>query len=571
MRITLVELPATLNGRLLEKPVEDFFSIANLPSRAIPLLHGILNKAGYQDVEQINPKFNRSKILSKQQSQRLFTSDVVGISTITRTVPQSYELARMIREHNPRAKIFMGGTHVSVLPEEALDYCDIVIRQEGDRTLPLVIHRLKENFHNPYLKDVDGISFWEKDIKIHNSNAKFLTNEELSSLPLPVLMDNDLKSIDVNTIITSRGCPYSCEYCSVIENFGRRFRYVDDDSLLELLGFIKTKGNKPVFFADDSFAANTKRTKRILNKMLEGNIQLKRWYAQVRVESAFDDELMGLMKKAGCSYVFTGIESINDATLKLYNKKSTLEKNREAIARFQNYGLFVHGMFVLGADTDNVQTIQQTLDFAKSSRINTAQFFILTPLPGTQLTRKYEAKGRIITKAWHKYDTQHVVIDHPGIPALKLQEEVDRISLDFYSFKEAGRSLMKGKNKIWDPIIRISGHFLAKKILALHSEHKLFLKSVDQWKQEVLTNFYQWKEEVLFFPEETLQNKEAYQQKVDKIIKDFEKIHRQVKESHRLGDYGYDGIKEYIQKSLFRIQREADLLLTRLKSMPLNT
>jgi anaerobic magnesium-protoporphyrin IX monomethyl ester cyclase len=117
------------------------------------------------------------------------------------------------------------------------------------------------------------------------------------------------------------------------------------------------------------------------------------------------------MKRANCAMVFIGLESVNEETLKLFNKHSTLEKNRSAIAAFKEAGIRVHGMFVLGSDADTPETLRETLEFARSSRLTTTQFFALTALPGPPLTRRLAEEKRIFAWGdWQLFDAQHAVV-----------------------------------------------------------------------------------------------------------------------------------------------------------------
>lgn len=586
MKITLVELSPTLNGRLFEKPAEDFYSLFKLPSRAIPLLDAILRREGYSDIVQINPAFNKTKMITNEEIKRLIESDVVGLSSITRTTPQSYELARYIKDRNPNVKIIMGGTHVSMLPDEALNnHCDIIVRQEGDITLPEVVRRIQDNPYDPMLDDVAGISFRKgangnngnngnksnkgdkADEVYHNPDRTFLTNEELSALPIPNIREIELKKGNVIPIITSRGCPYKCEYCTVIKNFGTQFRYLDEDSVIALFEYAKNNYAKKIFVADDSFAANKNRTKRLLHKIIERDMKLPNWSAQVRVESAFDDELLSLLRKANCTMVYIGLESFNDATLKLFKKKSNKEKNMEAVRRYHKHDICVHGMFILGAETDDLQSIRSTLDYAKKLKINTAQFFVLTPLPGTPLTKRYEEEGRILTKAWHKYDIQRVVIDHPTIDAEVLQREVDELSLKFYSYPQAIKALFTGNDKAFDFTMRILGRFLARKITFKNNKsHYQFLKVIDDWKHNQRDLFDQWKADInSCFDSETEFKEEEYQNKVKQIISYLDNVNKILSNTDVYLYSTYNDIKDYVQYTISKFKEEANLFIEQLQ------
>ncbi|MFH1380528.1 MAG: cobalamin-dependent protein, partial [bacterium] len=255
LKITLIELAATLNGKLNGPIADDLYSHLTLPSRATDLLEALAKKKGYSDVVTINTKFNETPgQLTIAQRQRLISSDVVAISAITRTIDISYQLADEIKRTSPRTWVIVGGPHVSALPEEALNHTDIVAMREGDHTFTELLNVISENIINPDLNSVDGIAF--RDKHGHTTMTKprpFLTCEELSSLPFPVYSKDGLKKITHTVINLSRGCPFDCAYCAVVENFGRKFRYIDIDTSIDLINHTTNQLRKPIFFGDDNF------------------------------------------------------------------------------------------------------------------------------------------------------------------------------------------------------------------------------------------------------------------------------------------------------------------------------
>jgi radical SAM superfamily enzyme YgiQ (UPF0313 family) len=445
----------------------DVYSLFRYPARGIPLLQAICHKAGWHDTVSLDPQYNKvSGRLDADDWRRLAETDVLGLSVITRTAKQSFELARRVRVLNPRARILFGGPHPTALPEESLQFGDVVVTHEGDHTLPLVLERFQDNLPDPDLRDVLGVSYRGTDGEtVRNPDRAFLTSEELSALPFPVYSQRVKKGITHNVVNTSRGCPYECEFCSVIENFGRGFRFLSDDAAVELIRHTVRMNGKRIFFGDDIFAANRARTARLLERLLSEGVKMPRWFAQVRVETAQDRELLRLMKRANCRMVFVGLESVNEETLKLYHKHSTLEKNRQAIAAFREAGIRVHGMFVLGSDADTPQTLSDTLQFARESRLTTAQFFALTALPGPPLTRRLAKEKRIIAWGeWQLFDAQHAVVCASRISPSELQEGMFRIFREFYSVGEAFRQLLGDRDRWFNFAIRLRGSLLARRI-----------------------------------------------------------------------------------------------------------
>lgn len=396
-----------------------------MPRLGLPILGTQLQEAGY------NVKIFMGTGDSLPWPQ-ILQADLVGISTTTATCREAYQIAGMLRSNN--IPVIIGGMHATFMPEEALQYADYIIRGEAEYSLlPLV--RAIEAGETP--EDIPGVSFWNENCQVHND----LTNTpvDMDTLPTPDLsLLANSSSMFSTPVMTSRGCPYNCTFCCVTEVFGRRYRHRSTESILEELTRYRGKN---IFFCDDNFAAKPELTKELLRGMIKNDINLKRWGAQVRVDAARDDELLSLMKNSGCGIVYIGFESINPATLKGYNKQQTVEDIEEAIRRFHDYGIRIHGMFVFGADTDTVDTIRETARFALRSRIDSIQFMTLTPFPNTSFYDKLEAEGRILTRDWSLYDGHHTVFQPALLSPEELQYETIEAMKSFYSLKNILQNL----------------------------------------------------------------------------------------------------------------------------------
>ncbi|HEK86034.1 MAG TPA: radical SAM protein, partial [Candidatus Aminicenantes bacterium] len=225
-----------------------------------------------------------------------------------------------------------------------------------------------------------------------------------------------------------------CRFCSVIQMFGRKYRFKSIEATVKELKLAASTSRATKFIVDDNFAADIKRSKEILRSVLAEKIKMT-WSTQVRVEVAKDRELLQLMADSGCHTLYIGFESINPATLQAYNKKQDLKDIINCIQTLKDYGLHIHGMFVFGADTDNLETIRRTSDFAQKYKIDTIQFLILTPLPGTPLFYDLVDSQRLIHTDWSKYDAHHVVHKPALLAPVTLQIETFKAMARFYSWK----------------------------------------------------------------------------------------------------------------------------------------
>ena len=357
-------------------------------------------------------------------------ADLICISTTTSTAIEAYHLADFARDQGK--PVIMGGAHVSFLSEEALDHCDYVCRGEADLTFMPLISCIERG---ELPSKIPGVSYRQGEKIIHNPDADWV---DFNSVPFPDLSLFSGLKMSTYPVMTSRGCPFDCTFCSVTQMFGRKYRYRETEALLEEL---KQYQGRQVFFVDDNFAANPRRTKELLREMIRQDIKPSRWCTQVRTDAARDDELLQLMYDSNCRMVFVGMESVNPETLKSYNKKQDVEDIEYCIERFHKLGIMVHGMFVFGADEDSLQTIEETLDFALKNRIDTVQFLILTPLPGTKTFFDLEQDGRLLTRDWNLYDAHHVVFQPQQMSPYELQKATIQAFKKFYSIPNILKNL----------------------------------------------------------------------------------------------------------------------------------
>lgn len=403
-----------------EAPSEHVYSTSRMPRLGLPLLGTLLKNQGYH----IEIFMGKRKSLPRTV---LLEADLVGISTTTSTSYEAYRISLYLRKQG--IPVVIGGIHATFLPEEALQYADYVVRGEAETSFPALVSAIREQ-RTP--GGIPGVSYWSNRGMQHNASNSCWT--DLNSLPAPdlsLIQNFQNRKIRTYPVMTSRGCPYDCSFCSVTSMFGRGFRYKETEQVLQEL--VRYQGGN-VFFVDDNFAAHKKRTRELLREMLDRKISFNWWGAQVRSEMVRDDELLDLMRLNNAGTVFVGFESINPETLKAYNKNQCVEDIKESILRFHEHRIRVHGMFVLGGDGDTRETIRETVDFALKARIDTVQFLTLTPIPGTALFKRLEADGRLLTRNWELYDGHHVVFQPNKISPQQLQEETIKAHQRFYSF-----------------------------------------------------------------------------------------------------------------------------------------
>jgi radical SAM superfamily enzyme YgiQ (UPF0313 family) len=366
------------------------------------------------------------------------SSALVGISTITSTAPRAYAIADKVRAMG--IPVLMGGPHVTYLVDEALEHADFVIRGEGEAPLAAFIDAWENG------RDFSAVPNLSRKIDgrvVHNPMVP--TARDLDTIPFTdlSLLKPDPKRRRFRPpipVLTSRGCPFDCSFCSVTGMFGRKYRFRSTENIVEELRRYDHPKNS-VFFYDDNFAADRARTKELLRAMIRERFRFS-WTTQVRADVARDLELVRLMKRAGCHTLYIGFESVNPGSLDSMKKKQTVEDLVLAARVLRRHRIGIHGMFVLGFDQDDWKTVKKTVKFAKKARLSTTQFLILTPLPGSEFYRKVAAENRLRFRDWSLYDAHHAVFEPARLSIFDLQRAQIFCHKKFYSLKQMARKLL---------------------------------------------------------------------------------------------------------------------------------
>ena len=415
---------------LIEPRSPDYhvYSGLAIPRLGLPILATELRQRGHdvtvyvEDLAEFSP----------QTAWEVMQSDLVGLSLISSTAPRGYAMARLLRLRG--VPVVFGGAHPTFMPEEPLDYGNYVLRGEAETTMLQLVEALEEDGD---LSAIPNLVYRDGEEIVHNPREKQCP--ELDHVPIPDLsLIKGHENLQILPALTTRGCPHSCNFCCVSGMFGRRYRMASIDRVVEEA---KRWKGRNVFFCDDNFTAVPERTKELLDRLLTLDRVPRRWYAQVRADTHEDAELMNLLKRTNCKRVYVGYESINQKVLDDYNKHQTVEDVKRSVKGFHDYDIPVHGMFMFGADDDNEETFEKTIGFALDNRIDTVQFLILTPVPGTDLYHRLEEEGRIITRDWSLYDGHHVVFEPARMTPLALQLGTIRANRRFYSSCSVMRSL----------------------------------------------------------------------------------------------------------------------------------
>ena len=342
------------------------------PPMGLALLGAILEREGHEVcVVDVN-------VLRLEDVAHLVIKDnVVGITAMTPTINSAIKIAKSLKHYNPSLKIILGGVHATLLPEETLATCseiDTLVIGEADNAILEVLHN-----------NIRGI---------YNSQDDYIDMDSLPFLAYHLLPWQEYKPHPPHgrekpffAMITSRGCPYHCSYCSK-GVFGNKFRAQSPKRVVdEVEYYIKRFGVKEIAFYDDVFTLDKKRVYGIADEILRRGLKVC-WTCETRA-NLVDRELLKHMKKAGCYSIAYGIESASQDILDIIDKDITLEQVREGVGRTREAGIQTIGYFMIGSPNETLETIRQTIDFAKNLKLDYAQFSITTPFPKTKLYEFY--------------------------------------------------------------------------------------------------------------------------------------------------------------------------------------
>lgn len=409
-------------------PGHHVYDRALLPRLGLPLMATMLRELGH-DVQCY------CESLAPIDVEDCLGADLVGISSTTSTQPHAYRIAEEFESAG--VPVVLGGSHVTFMAAEGLAHASFVVRGEGERTICDLVDALERGRD---LAGVAGLSWRDKHEQVHhNPSRPHCHQAQFEALPAPDLsLIHGHESMTIKPLMTQWGCPFDCEFCAVTAMFSRSIRYRRNDQVLDELAGLSARR---VFFHDDMFVVNKNRTRDLLRQMIKKDLTPD-WLAQVRAaETVFaakgsrepDHEMLRLMRDSGCWMVMIGFESVNEESLKQMNKKQTVRDVIDATNLFHKYGIKVHGMFVVGVDTDTVEQADRTVQFARRVGIDTVQLMIETPLPGTRLYQKAKQDGRLLTDDWSLYDGHHPVMHPAQMRPSDLQLATMRAMRRFYS------------------------------------------------------------------------------------------------------------------------------------------
>lgn len=378
----------------------------------IGYLASYIRQFGYS-VKIFQPNLEESHDLELKELITTFNPFLVGISVMTPSYPRAIEICNMIKTVNREIITVLGGHHVSAVGKDVLEQSpntDFSVIGEGEITL----HELVQSFESdrPNYDKIKGLVWRDNSGNLHVNESRELIND-IDSLPFPARDLVDMKQYRLHsyidfgkksaTMITTRGCPYKCAFCSSWLTMGARYRFRSVENIIKELKELVDNGIDHIVFEDDTMALKRDRIMAICDALMSMSNR-PTWYCLTRVDT-MDYELAKKFKAAGCKMVNFGIESGSPEVLKMIGKKISLEKAVEAVKACKKAGLRTQCTFIIGFPIDTENTMDMTYKIAKKIDPTIAIFFPLTPYPGTKLYNEFLDSSMVphSVEEWQNY------------------------------------------------------------------------------------------------------------------------------------------------------------------------
>lgn len=363
--------------------------------------------------------------------------DLVGLTFHTPCCYHAYDIAEKFRAKG--IPVIMGGPHVTLVPDEAEQHADSIFVGEAENTLP------------QFLED-----FAKGSIKKRYEDAGTV---DLSVAPLLQKQHFHRADHTAGTMFATRGCPNSCEFCTIACIYKNKFRKRPVSEVAK--DFSSFKG-KVVVFWDDNISADMEYAK----EMFKAITPYKKWWtSQASIKVGEDDALLESAYKSGCRHLFIGFESVTQMSLDGANKSfNKVERYKEIIHRIHSHGISIQAGIVFGFDCDTPDVFDETLKFLRENGIAQATFNMLTPYPGTPLFNRLKAEGRILTEDWSKYNSRTDVVFQPSnMSPEELLAGFNRVNREFYQLGNICSRLFRSRtNLFWTLPLNLIYHVLLK-------------------------------------------------------------------------------------------------------------
>jgi len=383
-----------------------------------------------------------------------FSPDILVAEPPTISLPLMMELLKEAKG-TTGCKLVVVGLHVTGLPNDTMKtypFIDYAIVGEYESALKELVETEEKGDNSE--KKISGIVFRHNgEVSVNSrSNPKIpfdaMPYPDRDDLPVELYHDFEIVGKPTVQMLTSRGCPYQCTFCNTTVFYpGGLYRARAIKNVVDEMEYVVEKYRaRQIYFDDDLPFINRSRLQQLVEEILSRNLDIP-WGSMGDIN--IDEESIRLISRAGCVGLKFGVESINSRALKAVNKKFiTAEKTRNFVKACKKYRLWTHGTFIIGLPYDTRESILATLKFALELDMDSAQFYIAVPLPGTPFYDFVENNGWLVTKDWTMYDgNNYSVISYPWLSKDEIEELIRFVKGTWE--KETIKKFMKSPYRMW--------------------------------------------------------------------------------------------------------------------------
>ena len=400
--------PPSLEGYIYSKEIGRCGrkSVANdiLPQTGLAYLAAIVEKEGHK-ARIIDSMAERLNIHQTIQEIKKYNPEIIIMNTSTPTFINDEKICKLIKRELDAVVAYVG-THVSVLPKESLkgSEADLVFVNECEYTLKELLKKINLSWAG-----IKGLCYKKNGVIMCNEYRPLIEN--LDELPFPArhLLPKYTTPLSAGlpfaTIIPSRGCSYQCIFCRAGNVWGEKVRMRSTESVFsEIKKIVDDFGIMNIGFMADTFTINKKWTIDLCNKMIDAGLNIN-WVCNSRVDTV-DEEMLHIMKKAGCSVISYGVESGDQNILNRSKKGITLDQSRKAILLTKKAGILSFAYFIIGLPGETWKSANRAINFAIELDSDYAIFHIATPFPGTEFYEIAKENGWLVTSDWEKFEEE---------------------------------------------------------------------------------------------------------------------------------------------------------------------
>ena len=413
-------------------------------------------------IDQLGEKVSDDKLLKRVER---YSPEVVGLSMMTWQAPKAAKLAAMIKEKLPDTHIVFGGVHATLNVERMMrkyTQIDSTIVGEGELSLVELVRTMERG---DSIQTVPGIYYRENGNVKRGAPRRLIA--DLDSLPPPAMdlvkkewygQIEGLQWPAMTSMVSSRGCPFSCNFCCCGQFAGRKWRYRSPENVVDEIEDLLAAGFKTIFFADDCFTLNKKRIRRIGELIKKRRLEFS-WLCEGRVDQ-IDYQTIRSMVTSGCKLIYLGLESANQRILDYYGKRITPQMGMQAVETSRKAGVdIILGTFIIGAPGETRREMQNTLDFTMKLEIDFPQINILGAMPGTEI--------------WDQLASQQYIDP-------EVYWETGVLVSDIYPNSVKADILERKITRVYEKFVRRKKYLLKQLLLTLKSRYRmgLFLRNV---------------------------------------------------------------------------------------------